>query len=261
MTTATAVSAERKRRGHAGLHARLVTAGVVITLGAIAILPVAALTLFQARRLYAAWASVLARLVLRLLGVRMVVHRGRPWPDAQTVYISNHPSTLDLFMLVALGLPNTRFFLSGYLRKFVPLGILAALMGTFFTVPQQFPEARVRIFQRADRMLRRTRASVYLSPEGGRVPGGRIGHFNKGAFHLATSLKVPIQPLYVFIPPDIDPGAGFDIRPGTVHVYLAPPIDTSTWRVDDVERNRDAVHEMFLGWHRSIREAHLCPID
>ena len=261
MTTATAVSEERRRRGHAGLYARLVTAGVVVTLGAIAILPVAVLTLFQARRLYAAWASVLARLVLRLLGVRMVVHRDCQWPDAQTVYISNHPSTLDLFMLVALGLPNTRFFLSGYLRKFVPLGMLATLMGTFFTVPQQFPEARVRIFQRADRILRRTRECVYLSPEGARVPGGRIGHFNKGSFHLATSLKVPIQPLYFFIPPDIDPGAGFDIRPGTVHVYLAPTIATSTWRIDDVERNRDAVRQLFLDWHRSIREAHQCPID
>jgi 1-acyl-sn-glycerol-3-phosphate acyltransferase len=261
MTTAVAVSAARKRAGRAGLYARLVTAGVLVTLGALAILPAAALTLCRTRRLYAAWARVLARLTLWICGIRMMVHRDRPWPGAQTVYVSNHPSTLDLFMLVALGLPNTRFFLSGYLRKFVPLGILATLMGTFFTVPQQFPAERVRIFQRADRILRRTRESVYLSPEGGRVPGGRIGHFNKGSFHLATSLKAPIQPLYFFIPPDIDPGAGFDIRPGTVHVYLAPLIDTSAWRLDDVERNRDAVRQMFLGWHRSIREAHQCPID
>jgi 1-acyl-sn-glycerol-3-phosphate acyltransferase len=261
MTTASAVPAVSRRVGRAGLYARLASAGVLVTLGAIAILPVAAVTLFRTRRLYAAWARAIATLTLRICGIRMLVHRDRPWPAGQTIYISNHPSTLDLFMLVALGLPNTRFFLSGYLKKYVPLGILAALMGTFYTVPQQFPAERVRIFQRADRILRRTRESVYLSPEGGRVPGGRIGHFNKGSFHLATSLKAPIQPLYFFIPPDIDPGAGFDIQPGAVHVYLAPPIDTSAWRLDDVERNRDAVRQMFLGWHRSIREAHQCPID
>ena len=48
----------------------------------------------------------------------------RSW-RRQTVYVSNHSSTLDLFVLVALGLPNTRFFLSGFLQKIVPLGIIA----------------------------------------------------------------------------------------------------------------------------------------
>ena len=67
----------------------------------------------------------------------------------EVVYVSNHSSTIDLFVLVALGLPNTRFFLSGFLQKLVPLGILAHLMGTFFTVPQDRPKERRRIFARA----------------------------------------------------------------------------------------------------------------
>jgi 1-acyl-sn-glycerol-3-phosphate acyltransferase len=245
--------------GRAVLVARLTAAGVVITAGAIVVLPFAAVTLGRARRWYAAWARVLARLALWICGIRLVVHRNRPWPSGQTVYISNHPSTPDLFVLVALGMPNTRFFLSGFLQKYVPLGILARLMGTFFTVPQDRPAERVQIFQRADAELRRTGESVYLSPEGGRVTGGRIGRFNKGSFHLATSLKAPIQPMCFFIPPEIDPGRGFDIRPGAVHVYLKPLIDTRTWQVEDIERNRDNVHEMFVAWNDGIREAHRVP--
>ncbi len=180
--------------------------------------------------------------------------RTQPFPLKQTVYISNHTSTLDLFILVALGLPNTRFFLSGFLRKYVPLGFIAYLMGTFFTVPQDRPAERTRIFQRADRILRRTRESVYLSPEGGRITTGEIGQFNKGAFHLATSLKAPIVPMYFHIPSVIDPGMGFNARSrfgaclretGNQHRALAAGRATT--------RTRNAFANLFVEWHQEIR--------
>jgi 1-acyl-sn-glycerol-3-phosphate acyltransferase len=225
----------------------------VISAGAIALLPVAVVTLFRARRVYAAIATWLARIVLRLWGIRIIVHQDESFPHEQTVYISNHTSTLDLFILVALGLPNTRFFLSGFLRKYVPLGIIAWLMGTFFTVPQNRPEERTRIFQRADRILRRTRESVYLSPEGGRIATGEIGHFNKGSFHLATSLKAPIVPMYFHIPSAIDPGMGFNAGTGSVHVYVKPRISTDGWRLEEVIENKERVRDLFVKWHHEIR--------
>ena len=96
--------------------------------------------------LYSALARNLAA-VLRVHGIRLRVMATTPFPRTQTVYISNHTSTLDLFVLVALGLPNCRFFLSGFLRKFVPLGVIAWAMGTFFTVPQDYPDERRHIFR------------------------------------------------------------------------------------------------------------------
>jgi 1-acyl-sn-glycerol-3-phosphate acyltransferase len=226
---------------------------VLMSAGVLILLPVAAVTLFRARTVYAAVTTQLARVILRLWGVRILVHQDRPFPGEQTVYISNHTSTLDLFVLVALGLPNTRFFLSGFLRKYVPLGILAYLMGTFFTVPQNRPADRARIFKRADRILRRTRESVYLSPEGGRITTGEIGPFNKGSFHLATSLKAPIVPMFLYVPPAIDPGMGFNTKAGTVHVHVKPAIETSHWQVEDLERNKEAMRDMFVQWHQEIR--------
>jgi 1-acyl-sn-glycerol-3-phosphate acyltransferase len=183
-----------------------------------------------------------------------VVHQREPLPSRQVVYVSNHSSTLDLFVLVALGLPNTRFFLSNHLRWYGPLGIIAYLMGTFFTVPQERRDERVRIFQRADRILRRTRESVYVSPEGGRIPGGIIGSFNKGAFHLATSLRAPIVPLYFWIPPEIDPGLGYQARPGTVEVTIKPSIETRGWRIDDVVLHKERVRQAFVRWHEEAKE-------
>jgi len=229
----------------------VIASGLTLSIGALALVPVSIVTLFSARRLYAVYATRLARLILGLWRIRVLVHPEGAFPHTQTVYISNHSSTLDLFVLVALGLPNTRFFLSGYLRKYVPLGFIAQLMGTFFTAPQSQPAKRIRIFQRADRILRSTGESVYLSPEGGRIATGEIGPFNKGAFRLATSLRAPIVPLYFHIPREIDPGLGFAARPGDVHVYVMPAIDTSAWRIEQVNENKDRTRDAFIRWHRA----------
>jgi 1-acyl-sn-glycerol-3-phosphate acyltransferase len=235
------------------LRAALTT--LVITVTSIAILPIAAVTGFRARRLYAGIAARLARGVLRLWGIQLQVSSRWRLPSTQVVYISNHSSTIDLFALVALGLPRTRFFLGGHVQKYLPLAILARLMGTFFTVPQDRPEARRRIFSAACDTLRRTGESVYLSPEGGRITTGDIGSFNKGAFHLATVLGAPIVPLYFAIPPAIDPGMGFDAGAGRVDVIVKPPIDTRGWRLEDLALNKERVREMFVAWHNEAKEA------
>ena len=227
---------------------------VFMTVGSIVMLVVAILTGSLARRFYS---EVLARAlgagILWIWGVRLRVH-GAPQPErVQTIYVSNHTSTIDLFALIALGLPRTRFFLSGFLKKFVPLGIVGSLIRVFWTVPQEYPDERRRIFKRADRILRETGDSVYLSPEGMRVTTGEIGHFNKGSFHLATSLHAPIVPMYFAIPAGMDPGMGYNAKPGTIDLHFLPPIDTSCWVVTDVERNRDAVRDLFVRVHDAIR--------
>lgn len=233
---------------------RLAVASTLLMSGtALLLIPIGVVTAFRARRLYSWIASVLARAILRLYGVRVIVHADAPFPRTQTVYVSNHTSTLDLFLLVALRLPSTRFFLSGFLRKLPPLGIIAAMMGTFFTVPQSRPAERARIFRRAARVLRRTGESVYLSPEGGRITTGEIGHFNKGAFHLATDLGAPIVPMYIQIPAGADPGLGYDARPGVVRVHVLPAIDTREWTVEDLPANVARVRGLFVQTHERLR--------
>jgi 1-acyl-sn-glycerol-3-phosphate acyltransferase len=222
------------------------TAGLFVTAGAGCLLILGILTAFRARRLYARVATLLSRAILRIYGVRLRIHRRVPWPTRQTVYVSNHTSTLDLFILVALGLPNTRFFLSGFLRRILPLGVISWMMGTFFTVPQSRPAERTRIFQRAEATLRRTGESVYLSPEGGRILTGTIGHFNKGAFHLATNLHAPVVPLFIHIPDRVDPRRGFDARPGPVDVYVFDQIDTSSWTLEHLIANKESVRDMLV---------------
>ena len=238
----------------ASFIARVALTFTFMLAGALVMLVVAVPTLFMARRLYAeGLARWLGEGVLRLWGVRYRVIGRMPPADQQVVYISNHTSTLDIFVLIALALPRTRFFLSGFLRKMLPIGIIGYLIRIFWTVPQEFPEQRTRIFQRAYRILTRCGDSVYLSPEGMRVTSGDIGHFNKGSFHLATSLGASIVPLYLAIPAETNPGRGYDAKPGTIDVWVLPAIDTSRWSAAGVERNRDRVHDYFVRVHDAVR--------
>ena len=253
MTAATIKQPGNVKAARIGLAMRVAASMVVMSTGAIVMLCAATLTGFRLRRFYSERiAGRMGKLLLRIFGVRFVVHATEPFRERQVVYISNHTSTIDMFVLIALGLPNARFFLSGFLRKLLPLGLIGYLIGIVWTVPQDYPQRRRAIFVRAARVLARTGESVYLSPEGERITSGRIGHFNKGAFHLATALRAPIVPLFIAIPRGIDPGKGLEARAGTVHVHVGAPVDTSTWRVEDVERNRDAMRRYYERWHEAL---------
>lgn len=230
--------------------ARIVLTFVLMTVGALVMLTAALVTGFSAPRFYRERiGSRLGHMALRLWGIRMTIHGALPDGTRQVVYISNHSSTIDMFALLAIGLRNTRFFLSGYLRMLLPMGLIGYLMGTFWTVPQKFQEERRRIFMNAERVLRRTGESVYLSPEGQRVTTGEIGHFNKGSFHLATALQAPIVPMYIRIPKAINPGKGWSAGTGTIDVLIGDVVDTSAWTVADVEQNRDRIRRLYLDWH------------
>ncbi|PYO39143.1 MAG: hypothetical protein DMD33_20160 [Gemmatimonadetes bacterium] len=202
-----------------------------------------------------------SRVYARIWGIDYTTHYSEPLPDRQTIYISNHTSTLDVMLLISLGLPRTRFFLSGYLRKFIFVAIIGYIIRIFWTVPQEFPERRRQIFRRADRILRRTGDSVYLSPEGKCVTTGEIGSFNKGSFHLATSLKAPIVPIYIYIPPKVQGWRGYRAQPGSVDVYFLPAIDTSSWHLEDLEANRDRVRALYVRVHDAMRSGARLPDD
>jgi 1-acyl-sn-glycerol-3-phosphate acyltransferase len=203
----------------------------------------------------------IGRVVLRIWRIDYATHYAEPLPDRQTIYISNHTSTIDVMLLISLGLPRARFFLSGYLRKFFFVGIIGYIIRVFWTVPQEFPERRRHIFRRADRILRRTGDSVYLSPEGKCVTTGEIGDFNKGAFHLATSLKAPIVPIYFHIPAKVNPWRGYRVQPASVDVYFLPAIDTSSWRIENLEANRDRVRSLYVRVHDAMRADGRLPAD
>ncbi len=241
--------------------ARLRSAAVIVgtllllSVTAAVMLVVSLVTLFQTRRFCAETiAPPVARAALWLAGVELVVQRSEPWPEQQAIYVANHTSSLDLFILIAMKLPNTRFFMKRRFLLLLPLGVIAWLTGTFFTPPQTDRSKRVACFEAAERTIRRSGESVFLSPEGTRVTTGKIGPFNKGTFHLATNLQVPIVPIFIDIPRAINPGKGIATKAGRVIVQVKPAISTAGWVLDDLEQNKDDVRDLFVAYLAQARQ-------
>jgi putative phosphoserine phosphatase/1-acylglycerol-3-phosphate O-acyltransferase len=191
--------------------------------------------------------------LLRLNGIALRVHRTGPTPGRPCFYMANHSSSLDLPVLMALRLPDTRTFIKERLRWYGTLGTALMLTGALFTAPQEDHERRVQRFRDATRLLRSTGESVFGSPEGTRIPGPAIGPFNRGVFHLATVLQLPIVPILIVIPPEIDPGTGIAAQPGVVDVHIGEPIDTSGWTLDELDANKEAVRDRFVAWSDEVR--------
>lgn len=256
MTAAAEKGKERSRLG-AWLvgNFNLWAAMLLATLFCALLFLIALLTLFQARRFYAEFCvRHFSRLMLWLGRTPCRVH-GAPAGSGPYFYMPNHPSSQDIFVLMALGLPNTRFFLSrGVLYRFLPIGLVAAILGVFFTPNQRDTPARIRCFEKAFRHLSRSGESVLGTPEGQVVEGPEVGRFNRGVFHLATLLQIPIQPLYLAFPPGRSAGRGYAPVSPEVDVHFLPPIATTGWRVDDVDRNKERVREVFLAFGRKLAE-------
>src|SRR5262249_51978049 len=108
---------------------RQIRTGLFVLAGSFLMLMDAIPTLFLARRFYSeVIGRGIGRVGLRIWGINYTTHHSEPLPDRQTIYISNHSSTLDVMLLISLGLPRARFFLSGYLRKFFPIAIIGYII-------------------------------------------------------------------------------------------------------------------------------------
>lgn len=169
-------------------------------------------------------------------------------PDSQSViYIINHSSTLDLLIMISLGLPRVRF-VAKYELQYNPLFfVLGRVTGQVFIKRQRSKKA-VQILQKAYKRIHRNRLSVLLAPEGSRKHPGKIGPFKKGPFRMAIDLDYPIVPIYVDGARELSKGGSLFTRSGRVTVTIHPPVDTSHWSLDTLEEHIAEVRSKYLEW-------------
>ena len=88
--------------------------------------------------------------------------------------------------------------------------------------------------------------SVCLSPEGTRAISPRLAEFKKGAFHLAMQAGVPMVPIVIHNSGDVQPKGDILYHPGTVEVEVLPPVDTSGWSAETINKHVADVRNMYL---------------
>ncbi len=189
---------------------------------------------------------------LKIYGIRYRIHGTENMTDKQCIYIANHRSVVDFFVIGALALENTTYFISATNRRYWPLHLIGLCVKPFFIPQQDNPAGRKETFQYAEEYLRTTGKSVFLTPEGDLIPRFKLEHFNRGAFHMATNLHIPISPFYIHVPESVNIGRGFEARRGFIDIYFFPAIDTGNWRIEDIEKNRSSIENQFLAFEKKV---------
>ncbi|WP_114783671.1 lysophospholipid acyltransferase family protein [Botryobacter ruber] len=194
-----------------------------------------------------------SRLILRLLGIKLILPPPSAFPKEQVLYTFNHNYYLDVLIITALGLQNTRFFLSEKTRKIIPLTISALAIGTLYIPMKKSRRRRRRFFQAAAGRVRTEGCSVFASSEGVHEFVHGIAPFNKGIYHLALTCGLPVVPVYFHVPEEINPLEQFSFRKGTVRVEVLEPIDTRNWEVLQLRQHVNEVRQRFI---KKYNDAH-----
>ena len=143
---------------------------------------------------------IFARLILKLIGIKLVVDPLVTQYEKNVIYMFNHNSFLDILIIPALGLSYTRNILSVRTIVIIPISLCAFGCGTFFIPFKDKPEKRLAFFKRMIDYLLSTQDNLLCAPEGVHRFLYGIHNFNRGVFHMALESNRDIVCLYFDIP-------------------------------------------------------------
>jgi len=224
------------------------TTVLILTGGMILLTLMSILTLGQAQNfIIQIFSKSIGRLVLFFAGVKVKFDRSGPPVNRPAIYISNHSSTLDIFLIIVMGLPKVRY-IAKYELLYNPLfGVMGTLTGQIF-IKRQDSEHAVATLNRAYKKIRRQGLSLYVAPEGTRQESGKIGPFKKGAFRMAIDLQYPLVPIHFAGARQLCPGKTLRVKPGTVTIRFHPPIDTGAWTLENLDERIAEIRRAYIRW-------------
>ncbi|HSM31709.1 MAG TPA: lysophospholipid acyltransferase family protein, partial [Woeseiaceae bacterium] len=189
--------------------------------------------------LFADTASALIGLNLKIDGEQHL------WSHRPAVFIFNHQSNVDLVIVARLLRRDITGVGKREIRDLPIVGRVFEAAGVVLIDRRNTEKAIDAMMPLVDAM-RVEGKSVCLSPEGTRSITDKLAPFKKGAFHLAMQARVPIVPIVIHNSNDVQPKGDLLFHPGTVNVEVLPPIDTSTWSVESIDRHVADVRAMYL---------------
>ncbi len=185
------------------------------------------------------------RIMLYLMGIKLTVKNTKN-DSRPGLYFFNHNSYLDLIILPALGLMNTRLITSTRTKKYLPLRLCHFGFGSLYLPYKDQKKERLQAFKNIAQRMVEEKFSVICSPEGVHTFRHKISPFNKGVFHLATVTEFPIYPLFIHIPKKSNPLEGFYYQSGNVFVTHMNTIDTDSWCLETLSNNKKNVRNLYI---------------
>jgi 1-acyl-sn-glycerol-3-phosphate acyltransferase len=186
-------------------------------------------------------------LILRLGGVSLRV-LGLENLDARQPYIfmANHQSNVDIPVLIqSLVHFQLRWIAKKELLR-VPLFGWAMWATKHITVDRADPLDAMKSLERAKERIA-AGISVVVFPEGTRSRDGRLLPFKKGGFLMAAKTGAKIVPVTIVGSAALLPSGAWQLRAGTVEVFIDRPIASEGYQVGKLKMLSDQVRQVIVG--------------
>ncbi len=168
----------------------------------------------------------------RLLGIR--IHRkisNQVDFSKPAIYIGNHQSNWDIFILTNVVMPKTVAVGKKSLVWLPFFGQLFWLSGNIL-IDRGNPKKARSVIDKIIEQIQKRKISVWLFPEGTRSKTRGLLPFKTGAFYAAIQAGVPIIP--VICQPYLDLLDLNRWRAADIHIEVCNPIDTSKYQANQI---------------------------
>jgi 1-acyl-sn-glycerol-3-phosphate acyltransferase len=166
-----------------------------------------------------AWAASL----VKVAGVKLVIHGADNLPEGGAVCICNHVSWFDVFAMAA-SLPRATFVAKLELRSIPLFGVAAEAAGIVF-IDRDNRKSAFESYRLAAQAVQAGKR-IIVFPEGTRGVDYRLRQFKKGPFVLAITAEAPLVPTVVHGAIEVMGKGSFRIKSGTIHVHYLEPVPT-----------------------------------
>ena len=199
---------------------------------------------------------------LWVAGVRADVRAPHGFPEGPAIYVSNHESALDVWLLFCAIPRNVRFIAKRELFRIPIFGWYLAL-ARFISVDRRDRAQAVAALRRAGQIIREG-TSLIVFPEGTRSADATVHPFKKGPFVVAMEAGVPVVPVAISGAAASNPKARLEVRPGTARVLVGEPVmprdfPDKTALLREVRRRVIAQHQAIGGLGGDLERAVAAP--
>ncbi len=190
--------------------------------------------------------SVFADTASALIGLNLKIKgEHHLWSHRPAVFIFNHQSNVDMVIIARLLRRDITGVGKREIRDMPIIGRIFEASGVVL-IDRRNTASAIEAMKPLVDAMRVEGKSVCLSPEGTRAISPKLADFKKGAFHLAMQAGVPMVPIVIHNSVDVQPKGDILYHPGTVEVEVLPPVETSKWSAETIDKHVAEVRNMYL---------------
>lgn len=165
------------------------------------------------------------------------------------VFVCNHQSMFDVFVIYGWLPVFFKWVMKAELRRIPFVGKACEAAGHIF-LNRSNPKAIQRSLEKAEKQLKNG-VSVVIFPEGTRTYDGSVKKFKRGAFMIATDLKLPVIPITIDGAFERLKRNSAYVHPGIIRVTVHPAVQIESYLPDKQQQLADDCHDIVVSEMRN----------